>query len=501
MLFYSSTKETKKWLLLFAIATLLNSCFFSTTPDDDPEEIPHYYISVRNEYTPFSFAKEENNGKDTLIGIDIEIINAIAKEENFTYTLVPLTQEEQIGKILNESIDGALNTAIITDQTSYYDFSIPYYESEIEIAIDSSNTAIKTIYDLDGKNMAVIKGSFCEDYISSNKQLYGIRKIISIDGDIKEMTEKLLAKEFDCCLLNVSALHSLIQQGYGIKVLNYPISSIQLSLSVKKNCNHDLLTSFNRGLAKISSNGIRNMIIERYDTYKEDVDYHILIPKRECMPFLYYISDSIRTGIEIDIMNAIAADQGFKYDIIPVSSKDDITDILLKKEADAAIGSIAMDQSKLAEYDFSIPYYTTYSCIIVEKKDSFIQSINEISQVEVAVEIGTNEETYVTDYLRGNKIFSRKTYSLSSLESVIDFVLAGNSRVVFMERTLAEILIEQGYDIKIVTECQMNSYALTTRKGEKTHLITMFNTGLSNIINNGSYEAIIDKHINFAVSK
>lgn len=70
-----------------------------------------YVIACDSKFAPFSF---EENGKYK--GIDVEILDAIAKEEKFEYELKPMDFNGIIPGLTANQLDGAIAAMTITDQ-------------------------------------------------------------------------------------------------------------------------------------------------------------------------------------------------------------------------------------------------------------------------------------------------------------------------------------------------------------------------------------------------
>ena len=74
-----------------------------------------YIIACDAKYAPFSF---EENGKYK--GIDVELLDAIAKEEKFEYELKPMDFDGIIPGLTANQIDGAICWNDITDERKKY---------------------------------------------------------------------------------------------------------------------------------------------------------------------------------------------------------------------------------------------------------------------------------------------------------------------------------------------------------------------------------------------
>ena len=75
-------------------------------------------------------------------------------------------------------------------------------------------------------------------------------------------------------------------------------------------------------------------------------------------------------------------------------------------------------------------------------------------------------------------------------------VNSGNSAACFEDYPVMGYAISQGVGLKMVTENENgNCYGFAFNKGENTELLEMFNAGLANLKENGTYDEILNKYI------
>lgn len=129
-----------------------------------------YTIACDAKYAPFSM---EVDGKYK--GIDVELLDAIAKEEGFEYELKPLDFSGIIPALVSDQIDGAIAGMNITDERKQkVDFSDGYITSGLAVVVNKDNTAINKVEDLQGKTAAVKKGTTGAKFAEDNKDKYGL---------------------------------------------------------------------------------------------------------------------------------------------------------------------------------------------------------------------------------------------------------------------------------------------------------------------------------------
>ena len=70
-------------------------------------------------------------------------------------------------------------------------------------------------------------------------------------------------------------------------------------------------------------------------------------------------------GIDLDILQAIAQDQGFEYEVVPVGFSAAVT-ALEAGECDGVIAGMSITDERVQKYDFSEPYYDSGVGICVD---------------------------------------------------------------------------------------------------------------------------------------
>ena len=90
-----------------------------------------YAVGTDTTFAPFEYRE---NGKMT--GIDMELIRAIAQEEGFEVTIQSLGFNAALQALSSNQVDVVIAGMSITDERkATYDFSNPYFQSGIQMAI------------------------------------------------------------------------------------------------------------------------------------------------------------------------------------------------------------------------------------------------------------------------------------------------------------------------------------------------------------------------------
>jgi polar amino acid transport system substrate-binding protein len=221
-----------------------------------------YKIASDSVYAPFEFPDESN----TYVGIDVEILAKIAELEGFEYEMTNPGFDAAIQAVASGQADGVIAGMSITEtRKAIYDFSDPYYNAGITIAMKSGKEGdIHAFADLAGKKVGAKIGTTSEEWCDTNKAQYGFTCQTYDEGP--PMYDALEAEAIDALLDDSPIIGYSIKQG---RSLVMPIDSIEavagLGFAVKKGENEELLKLFNEGLEKIKADGSYLEILQKWN--------------------------------------------------------------------------------------------------------------------------------------------------------------------------------------------------------------------------------------------
>lgn len=208
-------------------------------------------------------------------------------------------------------------------------------------------------------------------------------------------------------------------------------------------------------------------------------------------PFEFENDKGEMVGIDLDILKAVAADQGFEYDLIIAGFSAAVTG-LEAGEYDGVIAGMSITDDRAAKYDFSAPYYDSGVGMAVAA-DSDVTSYEELNGKSVAAKIGT-EGCAFAESIAEEYGFTVNQFEDSS--SMYQDILAGNSAACFDDYPVLGYEISRGTALKLPLEMERgSSYGFAVLKGQNTELVEMFDAGLKNIKANGTYDEILNTYI------
>lgn len=219
---------------------------------------------------------------------------------------------------------------------------------------------------------------------------------------------------------------------------------------------------------------------------KKDDNKLVMVTEAGFTPYEYYENGEI-VGIDVDIAKEIAKELG-KELVIKDIAFDSIINEVRTGKADIGAAGISYSDKRAKKVDFSINYSVSKQVVIV-KNDSFINSIKDINDKKIAVQLGSVADTYVTENYKNAEIVRQKKY-LAAIEDL----KVGKVDLVVMDELPAKEIIEKNSDIKILDgELTSDSYGMIVKKGN-TELLETVNKVLNRLSSDGSIDNFIIKH-------
>ena len=211
-------------------------------------------------------------------------------------------------------------------------------------------------------------------------------------------------------------------------------------------------------------------------------------------PFEYTDENGEFVGIDVDIIKAVAANQGFNIDIQSLGWDAAVTAVQAG-QADALLaGASITDERKANGWIFSDSYYDSYQ-VFAAKADSGIESLDDLKGKTIAVKNATAGANYAKE-LKDKYGFKIDTYEDSP--TMYQAVVLGQADACVEDKPImADNIKTGGLDLTIVesTASKVAPYGFAIMNKDNQELLDMFNKGLQEIKDNGTYDEILNKYL------
>lgn len=227
----------------------------SSEPSDDQV----YAVGVDNTYPPFEFTVDGE-----LVGIDVDLINAIAEDQGFDIEIEQMDFSGIIPSMQAKELDIGMGGMSITDERKEtVDFSEPYFEAGISLVVGEDTEDIEGLEDLAGKTVAVKNGTVGAAFAEEHQDDYEF-EIIQVN-DSASMFQEVINGTAEALMEDFPVISYAIVEGeLALKIVGDRLSGDHYGISVLKGENADLLQMINEGLANLKEDGTYDDIISEY---------------------------------------------------------------------------------------------------------------------------------------------------------------------------------------------------------------------------------------------
>ncbi|SQF71146.1 ABC transporter substrate-binding protein/permease [Streptococcus sanguinis] len=456
-------------------------------------------------YAPFEFKDSDQTYK----GIDVDIINKVAEIKGWDIDMSFPGFDAAVNAVQAGQADAIMAGMTKTsEREKVFTMSDTYYDTKVVIATTKANT-ISKYEQLKGKKVGVKTGTAAQRFLEKNKDKYGFTLKTFDTGDL--MYNSLSAGDVDAVMDDQPVIEYAINQGQNLKISMKGEAVGSFAFGVKKGSKHEhLVTEFNEALAQMKKDGSLDEIINKWTASKGSSDSavpetstpagqkasptkdkYIIASDSSFAPFVFQDDSNQYTGIDMELIKAIAKDQGFTVEVTNPGFDAAINSVQTG-QADGIIAGMSVTDARKKTFDYSDPYYTANSILAV-KDSSNIKSYEELKGKTVGVKTGTASQTFLEEN-KSKYGYSIKTFSDAA--SMYDSLNTGSVAAVMDDEPVVKYAIKQGKKLKTPIEgTPSGQVAFAVKKGSNPELIEMFNNGLANLKESGKYQEILDKYL------
>lgn len=244
-------------VIMAVIGVIFAGCSNNEKKPNDAKD-KTYIIYSDNAFAPFEYLDG-----DKYVGVDMDLLAAIAKDQGFKYEVHNEGFDPSLGAVQSGQADAMIAGMTITDERKeIFDFSDGYFENGqvLTVGID---TGIESLEDLKGKSVAVKSSTMGAEYAESIKDKYGF-KLNYYEGS-DQMYQSVTSKANAACFEDYAVITYAINTGkVNLKTIGEGVNPAYYGFAVKKGSNPELLEMFNKGLANIKASGEYDKILDKY---------------------------------------------------------------------------------------------------------------------------------------------------------------------------------------------------------------------------------------------
>ena len=220
-----------------------------------------YAIATDTAFRPFEYTDE--TGK--LVGIDVDILTAIAEDQGFTFTIEPLGWDASIAACQAGQKDGMIAGASITEarRESGWIFSDGYYNATQSMAV-AQGSDITGFDALNGKSVAVKIGTMSKDYADSLSGQYGFT-VVTFESS-PDVYQAVIGGQCAACFDDTPIMADYIKSnGVPLQLVDGTANEgADYGFAVFSADKQELVDKFNAGLAALKADGTYDAILAKY---------------------------------------------------------------------------------------------------------------------------------------------------------------------------------------------------------------------------------------------
>ena len=206
-------------------------------------------------FPPMEFV--ENNVRT---GFDIELVEALGKVMNKRIEWVDIDFKGLIPGLISKRFDMSVSAIYITDERKkVVDFSDTYYAGGLVAMVKDSNTAIKTLADLNGKKVSVQVGTKSVSYLGTNHPLV---QLVEVEKN-QEMFNLVDIGRADAAVTGKPAALQYVRTRGGMRVLEQQLTTEEYGMALRKDT-PELTRAVNSALAKLKADGTYAQIVKKW---------------------------------------------------------------------------------------------------------------------------------------------------------------------------------------------------------------------------------------------
>ncbi len=208
-------------------------------------------------------------------------------------------------------------------------------------------------------------------------------------------------------------------------------------------------------------------------------------------PFEFEDEDGNHTGIDIQLLDAIAEEMGFTVEWQVLGFSASVT-ALEAGQVDAVMAGMSITDERSEKYDFSDSYYDCAVAIAVAA-DSDYESVEDLTGQTVVCKTGTTGSQYAYEVAEE---YDLEVMEVEESAMMYTYVASGQAEACFEDYPIVQYEISRGnVDCKVINTSDY-SYptGFATIKDAHPELVAAFNEGFARLQDDGTYDEILETY-------
>ena len=275
-------KKAVAMVLMMAMLFALTACGVKASSDEQPasgqgsatklEQIKakgKIVLGTSADYPPYEFIKV-TNGKQEIVGFDIEIAKTIAKDLGVELEIKDMKFDGLLAALVADNIDFIVAGMVPKEERKKsVDFSMTYYQAEQNVLVRASEVdKLATVESLKGLKVGAQKSTVQEDLAKEKTEAASVKSL----SKITDLVLELKNKKIDAVVLVEPVAKAYARQNPDLAVSGISLGSEEgVAIAVNKGT-PELLEAINKSLDKMIKSGTIDKYIEEATLLSEQND-------------------------------------------------------------------------------------------------------------------------------------------------------------------------------------------------------------------------------------
>ncbi|MFH1155244.1 MAG: transporter substrate-binding domain-containing protein [Pseudomonadota bacterium] len=472
--------------LLLALITM-NIFLCDVRADDTPLRVPAPISSgCEIDYPPFCFVGEDGQAN----GFSIELLRAALKvmERDVTFRTGPWAEVK--GWLENGEVQALPLVGRTPEREALFDFTFPYMSLHGAIVVRQGTTGIRTLDDLRGRQVAVMKGDNAEEFMRREDRGITLHTTETFERALQELAQGL----HDAVVIQrLVALRLIRQTGLTtLEIVNKPIDGFRQDWCFAvRDGDRETLALLNEGLSLVMADGTcRHLHAKWFAALELPSHSRIVVGGDSNYPPFEYLDDNGQpAGFVVDLTRAIARETGLdlEFRLGPWAS---VVEGLENGRIDVIQGMFYSPERDL-KFDFT-PAYSVNQYVSVVRRDRgpAPETLAELQGRTLVVQKGD----VIYDFAVKNGLEARIS-RVESQEDALREVAEGKVDCALLVRISSLYLIKKNAWTNLVlgrSPLLSTEYCYAVADNHKA-LLAQFSEGLKILQETGQYRRIYSK--------
>ncbi|MFP4475619.1 MAG: PAS domain S-box protein [Desulfatibacillaceae bacterium] len=337
------------------------------------------------DYPPFCLVNERGEAD----GFSVELLRAAlaAMGREVTFRTGPWVEVK--AWLEKGEIDALPLVGRTPEREELFDFTFPYMTLHGAIVVREGTRDIRTLEDLEGKQVATMIGDNAEEFLRRKERGIDIRTTLTFEQALAELTRG----EHDAVFMQrLVALRLIDETGVeGLRVLDNPVEefSQDFCFAVREG-DRETLALLNEGLALVMADGTYRHLHARWFAALElPADRRVIVGGDHNYPPYEYLDENGRpAGYNVDLTRAIARELGLEVEI-RLGPWSRMREQLATGRIDALQGMLYSPERDVV-FDFTPPHIVNHYVCVARKggAEALPERLEQLRGRDIVVQAG-----------------------------------------------------------------------------------------------------------------